>query len=95
METLESEQREWMELFRNWPSTAPEAHQRLQTRNGLPDIDLPVTQKNGSKTKVYTPLRSILWKHLILHPSSALTVVLPSSVTSEPQRKAYYQVRSP
>jgi len=86
---MDSEQQEWMEIFKNWPNTAQEAYQRLQTRNGLPNISLPVTQKNGPP--IALPLRSILWKHYILHPSSALTSVLPPGITSESRRQAFYQ----
>lgn len=80
---------EWVEIFAQWPQGAKEAHKRLLTRNGLPDINIPTSIQGENKR---AELRSVLWKYLLLHKKSAFSNFYPPSVSDKKSRSVYYQV---
>ena len=87
---LTEEALEWVALFAKWPEGEKEAHKRLLTRPGIPDITVPVSQ--GGEKDRGLPLRTVLWKYLLLHSSSAFSNFFPPSVSGEKSRLRYYQV---
>ena len=87
---LTEEAKEWIKIFSKWPNGEKEAHKRCLTRRGIPDIVIPIG--HGGKKDKEVPLRTVLWKYLLLHPASAFANFFPGSVTSEKSRLKYYQV---
>ena len=86
---MDSEQAEWIDLFSRWPESEDEAHKRLLTRHGIPDIVIPVKHRETSEQ---LPLRTVLWKYLLLHKSSAFSNFYPVGVGDGKSRQSYYHV---
>ena len=85
---MQDEAEEWAEIFDSWPNSSLTARRRLETTKGLPNVEVSLVNYEELS------LRSLLWKHLLFHPSSFFFPLLPfKSDHTAADRSAYYSVR--
>ena len=85
---MADEAEEWAEIFDSWPDSSLEARRRLETTKGLPDIEVSLVNFEERS------LRSLLWKHLLFHPSSFFFPLLPFKPDHTPNdRSIFYEVQ--
>ncbi len=89
---MDEDAQEWNQIITNWPESSKDLYKRMITMEGLQNIIIPVQSKNNAT--LAAPLRTVVWKLLLFHQSSALHSVTPDDISTEEKQSKYYEVRT-
>ena len=82
---------DWKNIIAAWPESAQTLYKILGTKEGIPNVLIPSNPESGN-ANVATDLRTVIWRLLLFHKSSALYSILPEFANTEEKQSQYYEV---